>query len=123
MNYNSIICFYKNNSILILEMTVNLFQNVLLNINQNDCGEANKYVQDSEPSCLFTSLANAMSFIGHNQLAQSQVRSCLALTFTCTKLYETVRTGPTVPAGDSSFLLTLAEDEGKRNLFLEDVVY
>ena len=48
-------------------------QNVLLNINQKDCGEANKYVQDSEPSCLFTSLANAMSFIGHNQLAQKLV--------------------------------------------------
>ena len=42
-------------------------------INEKDHGPKNKYIQDSDPSCLFTSLANAMVFLGHNELGQKLV--------------------------------------------------
>ena len=71
--YNDICGLKGNKLIKIPEGSSNLDQNID-DIEQKDFGPKTKYRQESDPSCLFTSLANALDFLGHPKLGHKLVQ-------------------------------------------------
>ena len=67
------ICKLDGNKTIIIPSGSSDLKDIISHIEDKDLGPKIKYTQDSDPSCLFTSLANALDFLGYSQLGQKLV--------------------------------------------------
>ena len=68
------ICGLKpDSSITIPDGSSNLDE-IINELQDKDFGPKNRYIQDSDPSCLFTSLANALDYLGYPKLGHKLVQ-------------------------------------------------